>query len=139
MDKSKALDQKGGFSALYPVVAVDWPKTTAAAFQSLFPLEPVFETDWYVHLKSADGRLQIGFVRFDHESVPAAERAAVQGAFVTLDADDVAALWEKVKTDLEVVLPLTDEAWGQRHFIGRLPGGVLVDIVQLLSQDQVSA
>ena len=49
------------------------------------------------------------------------------------------ALWEKVKTDLEVVLPLTDEAWGQRHFIGRLPGGVLVDIVQLLSQDQVSA
>ena len=56
-----------------------------------------------------------------------------------MDADDVAALWDKVKGDLEVVLPLTDETWGQRHFIGRLPGGVLVDIVQLLSQDQVSA
>ena len=52
-----------------------------------------------------------------------------------LDADDVAALWKTVKTDLEVVLPLTDEPWGQRHLIGRLPGGVLVDIVQLLSQD----
>lgn len=129
------VDKMPGVSALYPVVAVDRPAATAAAFRALFPLEPVFETDWYVHLKSPDDRLQIGFVRFDHDSVPAAARASVRGAFVTLDADDVAALWEAVKADLEVVVPLTDEPWGQRHFIGRLPGDVLVDVVQLLPQD----
>ena len=133
MGQAAAPDRGDGLSALYPVVAVDQPAATAAAFRRLFRLEPVFEADWYVHLKSPDGRLQIGFVRFDHESVPASEQAPVQGTFITLDADDVAALWEDVKTDLDVVLPLTDESWGQRHFIGRLPGGVLVDIVQLLS------
>lgn len=135
MDQATSLDRSKSLTALYPVVAVDQPTITATEFRRLFPLETVFETDWYVHLKSPDGRLQIGFVRFDHESVPAADRNRVQGTFVTLDADDVAALWEEVKADLVVVLPLTDESWGQRHFIARLPGGVLVDIVQLLPQD----
>lgn len=121
-----------GFTALYPVVAVDRPAVTAAEFRRLVPLAPVFETDWYVHLKGEDPPLQIGFVRFDHESVPAAHQYCARGTFVTVDADDVAALWARVKADFDIVLPLTDEAWGQRHFITRLAGDLLVDIVQLL-------
>lgn len=54
------VDKMPGISALYPVVAVDQPATTAAAFRHLFPLEPVFETDWYVHLKSSDSRGRVG-------------------------------------------------------------------------------
>ena len=123
-----------GITALYPVVAVEEPAATAAAFRRIVPLDAVFEADWYVHLKHPDSDRQIGFVRFDHDSVPLADRVPVRGAFVTLDADDVAALWEAMSADLDVVLPLTDEAWGQRHFIARLPGGVLVDVVQFLPE-----
>lgn len=122
-------------NALYPVVTVDQPSVTAAAFQRLFAMEPVFETDWYVHLMSSNGARQVGFVRYDHESVPAADREPVKGAFLTMDSSDVAGLWEEVRDVLDIEVPLTDEAWGQRHFIGRLPGGVLVDVVQMLEQE----
>ena len=123
------------FSALYPVVAVDDPQATATAFQRLFGLERVFETGWYVHLKSVHDDRQIGFVRFDHDSVPGNYRIPVRGTFVTIDAADVAGIWRDLKGQLDVVVPLTDEAWGQRHFICRLPGDVLVDVVQLIAPE----
>ncbi len=121
-------------TALYPVVAVDSPRDTAAAFAELFDLQPVFESDWYMHLASASGGCQVGLVRFDHESVPEGYQASVRGAFVTMDSNDVAAMWEEKKGRLDVVVPLADESWGQRHFICRLPGGVLVDVVQMLTE-----
>lgn len=128
------MNKPYGLTGLYPVVGVEKPHETAAAFHRLFGLEPVFETDWYVHLKKPNSDLQIGVVRFDHPSVPPLARRSVDGiaTFVTIDATDVAAVWSDLQLQLDVVVPLTDEAWGQRHFIGRLPGGVMVDVVQLL-------
>lgn len=123
-------------SALYPVVGVASPQRSSADFKKWFGLEPVFQSDWYVHLSSPSGDRQIGFVRFDHESVPEEDQQSVRGAFVTMDADNVKALWEQHKEEFDVVVPLKDEAWGQRHFICRLAGGVLVDVVQMLSADK---
>ena len=126
------------FTALYPVVGVESPTATGKAFQQHFGLEPVFETDWYVHLKRPESELQIGLVRYDHKSVPRGARRPVEGGacFVTIDADDVAAVWQGRNEDLEILQELTDEEWGQRHFICRLPGGVMVDVVQLLAPAQ---
>lgn len=128
------MDKHLGLTALYPVIGVEAPLETAAAFEHLFGLARVFETDWYVHLKQPGGELQIGLVRYDHTSVPPGVRRAIEGSatFVTIDASDVAAVWNELRSELDVVVPLTDEAWGQRHFICRLPGGVMVDVVQLL-------
>lgn len=120
-----------GLAALYPVLCVDDPAASAKAFCALFGLQAVFEADWYVHLKG-DGDLQIAFVAIDHESVPEAERKPARGLFVTIDCNDVAAFWMASHEQLDVVTPLVDESWGQRHFICRIPGGVLVDVVQLL-------
>lgn len=130
-----AADQGKSLTALYPVIAVEQPVTTAAEFRRLFGLETVFETDWYVHLKNHNSVLQIGFVQSDHESIPTEHKLNVCGTFVTIDAIDVAVLWEQMKDDLKIIVPLTDESWGQRHFIAEISGGVLVDIVQLLPQE----
>lgn len=128
----------GSFTALYPVVGVESPAITGKAFQKHFGLNPVFETGWYVHLKAPEGGLQIGLVRYDHASVPERARRPVADAscFVTIDADDVRAVWRQKDEELEIIQELTDEEWGQRHFICRLPGGVMVDVVQLLSPAQ---
>ena len=32
----------------------------------------------------------------------------------------------------EIVYPLRDEVWGQRHFMAKDPNGLLVDVVQLI-------
>lgn len=132
MNKSRAI------TALYPVVGVENPQATATAMQDLFGLQPVFEADWYVHLRNGETEMQVGFVRFDHVSVPDNDRRPVTGtsSFITMDAADVAGLWHDLQPRLQdVILPLKDEPWGQRHFICRLPGGVMVDVVQLLSAD----
>ena len=125
-------------TALYPVVGVESPGETSAAFQKHFGLAPVFETEWYVHLKAPESELQLGLVRYDHKSVPAAARRPIEGTgcFVTIDADDVAAIWRARNEELEILQELTDEDWGQRHFICRLPGGLMVDVVQLLPEPQ---
>ena len=124
-----------GFVSLYPVVAVDAPAPTAAEFERFFALKPVFETDWYIHLKSQDGNKQIGLIRSDHDSIPGDHRGNVNGTLVTIETDDAEALWARVQNELSILHPLVDEAWGQRHFIAELVGGVVVDVVQLLPQD----
>lgn len=124
-----------GLTALYPVVAVDAPAPTAADFVRFFALKPVFETDWYIHLKSHDGHKQIGVIRSDHDSIPDDHRRTVRGTLVTIETDDAEAVWARVKNDLNILHPLVDEVWGQRHFIAELAGGVLVDVVQMLPQD----
>ena len=119
-------------TALYPVMAVENPSEAAAEFRRLLPFEAVFQTDWYQHLKSADGALQLGFVRHDHDSVPPDQRKVAQGIFITVDSADTTADWDRLKDKVDIAVPLTDEAWGQRHFIVRLSSGVMVDFVELL-------
>ena len=119
-------------SALYPVMAVENPSKAATEFQRLLPLETVFQTDWYQHLRSADGALQLGFIQHDHESVPADQRKAARGIFITVDSADTTADWDRLKDEFDIAVPLTDENWGQRHFIVRLSSGLMVDFVELL-------
>ena len=119
-------------TALYPVMAVEDPSKAAAEVRQLLPLDPVFQTDWYQHLKSADGVLQLGFVRQDHDSVPPDQRTAARGVFITVDSGDTTADWDRLKDTCDIAVPLTDEDWGQRHFIVRLSSGLLVDFVELL-------
>ena len=119
-------------SALYPVIAVAEPAATAADLEALLPMERVFSADWFVQLVSADGRLQLGLVRYDHESVPVGWQNPSSGLFVTVDTDDASAAWSSLEDRFEVVQPLRDEEWGQRHFILRLNGDILVDVVEML-------
>ena len=119
-------------TALYPVMAVESPSKAAAEFQRLLPLETVFQTDWYQHLKSADNELQLGFVRHDHDSVPPDQRTVAQGVFITVESMDTKADWDRLKDQFDIAVPLTDESWGQRHFIVRLSSGLTVDFVELL-------
>ncbi len=41
-------------------------------------------------------------------------------------------MWGDLGDELDIVHLLTDEAWGGRRFICRPPGGVLVDVTQML-------
>ncbi len=119
------------FSNIYPVLCVKDPAQAAAAFQKAFGLQPVFEENWYVHLKS--GNLQIGFLSDKHDSIPKSMGVKSEGNFVTIDSDDVNGAWVKLKDQFEVLVPIKDEQWGQRHFICRLCEGVVVDVVQFTS------
>jgi catechol 2,3-dioxygenase-like lactoylglutathione lyase family enzyme len=120
--------------ALYPVMMSADPPRTAAFYRELLGLEPTFASDWYVSLAAPGGNPQFATVRRDHDSVPAAYRAAPAGTLVTVEVDDADAVHARAAAmGAPIELELRDEAWGQRHFMARDPDGVLVDVVQGIS------
>jgi len=116
----------------YPVIMTDDVAGTSRFYQEHFRFQVVFDSDWYVHLQSGeDESVNIAVLRGDHETVPASARGQVSGLIINFEVEDVDAEFERVKAGgLPIVLPIRDEAFGQRHFITRDPNNVLIDIIK---------
>ena len=119
-------------TSYYPVLMVEDVAATAAFYKEHFRLQALFEADWYAHLQSTeDKRVNLGLVRFDHETVPAAGRAKTQGLLINFEVKDPDAVYARVQAaGLPVLRTLRDEDFGQRHFITADPNGVLIDVIK---------
>ena len=119
-------------TSYYPVLMTDDVVGTARFYTEHFRFRPLFEADWYVHLQSAeDRRVNLGIVRFDHETVPEAARARASGLLINFEVKDPDAVYERVvAAGLPILRTLRDEDFGQRHFITMDPNGVLIDVIR---------
>ena len=118
-------------TAFYPVLMVADVAATAAFYCRHFRFAPQFETDWYVHLASAeDPATVMAILAHDHETVPAVARAPARGTILNFEVEDVDAVHARlVEAGLPMLLSLRDEPFGQRHFITADPAGVLIDVI----------
>lgn len=125
--------------SFFPVVVTDELASARHFYVDHFGFRVVFEADWYVQLHASRGEgvppIELAFMIPKVETQPKALHAAFSGAGVilTLDVDDVDAVHSKLSTAgvlRDVVVPLQDEAWGQRHFLIRDPAGILLDVAQ---------
>ena len=117
-------------TSLYPVLATSDVPATARFYADLLGMTPTFTSDWYVSLRADDA--EIAVVDADHATIPERARGArTAGVLVTVEVDDVDAVHARVVAagSHDVVLPLRDEEFGQRHFIVAGPDGALVDVV----------
>ncbi|HWV76378.1 MAG TPA: VOC family protein [Isoptericola sp.] len=117
-------------TSLYPVLAVSDVPGAARFYADLLGMTTTFTSDWYVSLRS--GAAELAVVDADHETIPEPARGArAAGLLVTVEVDDVDAVHARVLAagGHDVLLPLRDEAFGQRHFIVAGPDGALVDVV----------
>lgn len=119
-------------TSYYPVLMVEDVTATAAFYKEHFRFTALFENDWYVHLQSSeDERVNLGLVRFDHETVPEAARKPASGLLINFEVSDPDAIYQRVQAaGLPIMRTLRDEAFGQRHFITADPNGVLIDIIK---------
>ncbi len=119
-------------TSYYPVLMTGDVAGTAAFYKEHFRFEALFESDWYVHLRSTeDKRVNLGLVQGDHETIPESGRGRVSGLLINFEVRDPDAIYERVKTaGLPILLSLRDEAFGQRHFITADPNGVLIDVIK---------
>jgi uncharacterized glyoxalase superfamily protein PhnB len=63
------------------------------------------------------------------------QRAA--GALVSIEVEDGRGTEQRLRErEVEIVYPLTDEPWGQRHFMVVDPNGLLVDVIELIPADE---
>lgn len=119
-------------TSYYPVIMVVDVTATAAFYVEHFRFESLFESDWYAHLRSRDDKkVNLGVVRYDHETIPVEGRAKTQGVLINFEVRDVDSIYEQLNAaGLPILLSLRDEDFGQRHFITSDPNGILIDVVK---------
>lgn len=113
-------------TSVYPVLMSTDVAAAARFYRERFGFETTFEADWYVSLKN--GSWELAILDPAHETVPAGYGEPVAGVLLNLEVDDVDAEYARLR-DLEIVLPIRTEEFGQRHFIVAAPDGVLVDVI----------
>ncbi len=112
---------------IFPAICSDNVAATRDFYVELFGFQVVFDSGWYAHL-DADGT-QLGIVQRDHPTVPSTLRVLPAGVFVSIEVDDVDAVYSKLN-GAPVHLSLRDEDFGQRHFITEDPSGTPVDVIK---------
>lgn len=118
-------------TSYYPVIMTGDVAATAAFYREHFGFEPLFESDWYVHLqRGADATVTLAVLDGDHETIPEGFRGRASGVLLNFEVDDVDAVHDAlVSAGVRVIQPLRDEAFGQRHVIVADPNGVLIDVI----------
>ena len=119
-------------TSYYPVLMAEDVAGTADFYVRHFQFRPLFESDWYVHLQSAeDSSVNLGIVHGDHETIPQEGRGRTSGLLINFEVEDPDAVYGRiVAAGLPILRSLRDEPFGQRHFITRDPNGVLIDVVK---------
>ena len=97
-----------------------------------FGFEEKFRADWYIHLQSsADASVNLAVLNGSHETIPKVGRGRVSGLLLNFEVEDPDEMYAKAKAaGLPILIPLRDEAFGQRHFITSDPNGVLIDVIK---------
>ncbi len=121
-------------NSFYPVLMSNQIEATRNFYVNYFGFAVVFESDWYVSLKSADERHELAFVAYTHETVVADYQKPVQGLLLNFEVADVDAEYRRLIEGDKLPLrrQLLTEGFGQRHFIISDPNGVLIDVIQIV-------
>ncbi len=122
----------------FPVVTTENLTECRDFYTELFGFEVAFEADWYIHLVTDSG-IQLGFLQPDHPSQPEFLRGPYSGAGMvySFEVDDVEWEFEKLEdSDVPILLPVTVEEWGQKHFMVKDPAGMVIDIVESIDPSE---
>jgi catechol 2,3-dioxygenase-like lactoylglutathione lyase family enzyme len=119
-------------TSYYPVIMTRDVAGTAAFYTGHFRFQPVFASDWYVHLQfRGNEAINLAILDSTHETIPPGSRQPASGLLLNFEVEDPDALYDEVRAaGLPILIPLRDEAFGQRHFITQDPNGVLIDVIK---------
>ncbi|CAB5079520.1 hypothetical protein D3OALGA1CA_435 [Olavius algarvensis associated proteobacterium Delta 3] len=116
----------------FPVFIVQHLGNAKEFYTGYFGFNIAFKNAWYLHLVSESG-VQVGFMLPNQPSQPEIFHKSFSGKGVifSLEVDDVDDAYSQVQAkNLNIVLRLRSEDWGQRHFSVEDPNGVYLDVVQ---------
>ena len=123
-------------TGFYPVLLVTDVARTAAFYVEHFGFQPVFDSDWYVHLRASHAAIELAVIAYDHNTIPPVGRQKTAGLLLSFEVDDAAAEYARLQAaGVPMLQPLRDEPFGQRHFIATDPNGVLLDVITPIEPD----
>lgn len=117
--------------SLYPLIQVEDVEATAQFYETHFGFARIFSSDWYVQLRAtAEHPFEIALIRHDHDSIPTIAQGPSRNVILSFYVSDAGAEEARLKAaGLEILQPLRDEVFGQRHFIMADPNGILLDVI----------
>ncbi len=92
-----------------------------------------FENEWFILMHTPDREAEISFLMPNHPTQQPIfqEPFQGQGVYLTIEVDDVDALYQKMKQkEVPIAIELRDEPWGDRHFAIVDPNGIGIDLVK---------
>lgn len=123
--------------ALYPLIITKKLKEAAQFHIDVFGFSAVFEQDWYIQLLHKQSGAELAFMAPNVDNQPHFLHPEFngQGIVISFEVDNAEAEYKRVSSlkNVECLLPYTEEAWGQKHFIVRDPSGTYIDIVEQAS------
>lgn len=123
-------------NAMFPVLVTPELEALKGFYGEHFGMQSVFfDPSFYLHLLHPASKGQLGFLVPDHPSQPEYLQDSMRpiGHVISFEVDDANAAFDYARTaQLDRVMDLREEPWGQRHFIVRDPAGFHVDVVQHL-------
>ena len=117
----------------YPVLMAEDVEASARFYAEHMGFETTFESDWYVSLRHRENpAYELAVLSPAHETIREGFRGQrASGLLLNFEVSDAKAEYERLKeAGLRIGLPLRDEAFGQRHFIGVGPEGVMLDVIE---------
>ncbi|KKB08011.1 VOC family protein [Devosia chinhatensis] len=125
------------FTSLFPLLQVENLARSADFYRRHFGFVPVFESDWYMHMKGdCDHPHELAIIHYDHDSIPEIGRVPSRGVILSFYVEDAAAEAARIeKAGIPIVQALRDEVFGQRHVIAADPDGILIDIITAIEPD----
>lgn len=118
--------------SFYPVLMAEDVGASVRFYVEHMGFETTFEGGWYVSLRHRENpAYELAVLQRAHQTVPEGFRGRSSSLLLNFEVSDAAAEYERLReAGLRILLPLRDEAFGQRHFIGVDPGGVMVDVIE---------
>ena len=111
------------------VVPTDDLAGSKAFYLSLFNLKVDYDSDWFIHLMSEGGQIELGIIQRSNDAVPSGLGSQHGGIYLTLVVQNVDKIREIAATlDCEIILEPRDTPYGQRQLIIKDPNGVSLDI-----------
>lgn len=119
-------------TSFYPVILTKKVTSSSGFYRKHLDFESVFESDWYVSLKS--GSFELAILDHSHTTIPDPFRKNTVGLILNFEVDDVDELYKRLilQENLPLHLDIRDEDFSQRHFITSDPNGVLLDIITVI-------
>lgn len=124
-------------SSFFPLIQVRDVAATSDFYRTHFGFSPVFESDWYMHLRAqGETPFELAVIGYDHDTIPKVGQTPTTGLILSFYVDDAAAEAKRLEAaGVTVAQPLRDEVFGQRHAIFADPNGILIDVIQAIEPD----
>ena len=124
-------------NSFYPVILSNNIKEGSDFLKKYFNFKETFVSEWYISLKH-ENNSEIAFINKNHETIPEKFRHQSKGIILNLEVKDAQKIYNIISKDsnINMLLHIKDEDFGQRHFIFEGPDNLLIDVIEIIQPSE---